>query len=341
MADNIIHETNRYTKTARTSQNPCSKTASGRPWDSRNCSNGRSIPKFCSSMEGCVQKRRTTSSGKQTASVKTLQTIRQAIVKARKDSLKGPKSKWLQNRAMDTTTYSKVNTETFWHKLPYCTRLANPAKAGLELPETREASQRTQRAGHRILAKKGLASYKKKHVEPEKQLYWSMKAVLCLPQPLDAPGRLKDKHPFNIAGTEEIDSRSFLRSAFRRCFTDSACIFLSRTVISRWMILKHLYRCCLYIFQRVLSWCSTVGWFTAGQKEDCVRGSQNVLTLNGCLLMPLILIRSSRSGITASTVNLPTIFLMMYWYLKKPYFNLLSILVHKRFYYVHSSKKPD
>ena len=250
MADNIIHETNRYTKTTRATQDPGSEIVAGRPRGSRNCSNGRGIPKLCSSLEGCVQQRWTTSTGKQAASIKAMQAIRKAAFEASKASFKRPQSKWLQNRLVDPTAYGKVDTETFRCKLPYRTRLATSAKDGLEFPEAREAGQRTQRAGHSRLAKERLAWYKKKHVEPAEPLYWPMKAVLCLPQPFDAPGHLKDKHPFNIAGTEETDSRQFLRSVYRRCVTDLVCISLYSTAISGWMILKHLSRCCWNIFQR-------------------------------------------------------------------------------------------
>lgn len=161
MADNILHETNRNTKTARTAQNPCSETASGRPRSSRNCSNGRGIPQLCNSLEECVQKRRTKSIGKQTASIKAVQAIRQTSVKASKASVKRPKSKWLQNRLVDTTAYCKADTQAFWYRLPYRTCLATSAEDGLELSKAREASKRTQRAGHSQLAKEGLASYKK------------------------------------------------------------------------------------------------------------------------------------------------------------------------------------
>lgn len=341
MADNILHETNRNTKTARAAKNPCSETASGRPRNSPNGSNGRGIPKLCSSLKGCVQKRRTKSIGKQTASIKAVQAIQQTVVKVSKASLKRPKSKWLQNRLVDTTAYCKADTQAFRYKLPYRTRLATSAEDGLELSEAREASKRTQRAGHSQLAKEGLASYKKKPIEPAELLYWPMKAVLCLPQPCDALGHQKARHPFTIAGTEGTAFRRFLQSVFRRCVTGSVCISLFRTAISRWMILKRLYRCCWNIFQRVLFWFSTVGWFIAGQKEDCVRGLPNVSILNGSLLMPLILIRSSRSGITANTASLLITSLTTYWHLKKPYVNLSSIFVHKKLCYIRSSKKLD
>lgn len=341
MADNIIHETNRYAKASRAAQNPGSEIVAGRPRDSRNCSNGRVIPKLCSSLEGCVQERWTPSTGKQTTSIKAMQAVRQATSKASKASFERPQSKWLQNRLVDLTAYRKVDTQTLRCRLPYRTRLATSAKDGLELPEAREAGQRTQRAGHSQLAKEGLVSYKKKPVEPAEPSYWSMKAVLCLPQPFDAPGHPRDKHPFNIVGTGETDSRQFLRSAYRRCVTGLVCTSLYRTVISGWMILKHLSVCCWNIFQKASSWFSTAGWFIDGQKEDCVRGFPCVSMLNGSRLMALNLILSNRSGITVSTATLPTISLTTYWHLKKPYVSLLNIFAHRRRYYVRSSKKPD
>jgi len=340
MADNILHETNRYTKTARATQNTCGEAAPRRPRDSRNCSNARGIAQLCSSLEGCTQKRRTTSTGQQVASVKAMQTIREATLKTSKASFKRPQGKWLQNRLVDTTAYRSVDTETFRHKLSYRTCLANSPKAGLELPEARETCQRTRRTGHRILAKERLVSYKKKPVEPAEPSYWPMKAVLCLPQPFDVLGPQKDKHPFNTAGIEETDSRPSLRSVSRRCVTDLVCISPFRIAISGCMILKHLYRCCWSTFQRVLSWLSTAGWFIAGQKEDCVRGFPSVSILNGFQLMLLNLIRSNRFGITASTATLPTTFLMMYLHLRKLYVSLLSIFVHKNLCYIRSSKKP-
>ena len=56
--------------------------------------------------------------------------------------------------------------------------------------------------------------------------------------------------------------------------------------------------------------------------------------------MHLNLIRSNRSGITASTASLLTIFLMMYSHLRGQYVILLSISVHRNLCYVRSSKKP-
>ena len=91
------------------------------------------------------------------------------------------------------------------------------------------------------MEKQGLDSYKKKPVEPAEPPYWPMKAVLCFNRPFDAPGRQEDKHLFNIAGTEETDSRPFLLSAFRRNVIVWICTSLSRTAISGWMILRHLY----------------------------------------------------------------------------------------------------
>ena len=287
MADNIIHETNRYTKTTRATQDPGSEIVAGRPRGSRNCSNGRGIPKLCSSLEGCVQQRWTTSTGKQAASIKAMQAIRKAAFEASKASFKRPQSKWLQNRLVDPTAYGKVDTETFRCKLPYRTRLATSAKDGLELPEAREAGQRTQRAGHSRLAKERLAWYKKKHVEPAEPLYWPMKAVLCFSQLFAAPGRQKARHPFTIAGTEGIGFRQFLLSAFLPSAGDWACTFPFRTATSGWRILRRLYRHFWNTFQRALSWFSTAGWFTVGQREDCVRGFPSVLTLNDFLLMPL------------------------------------------------------
>jgi hypothetical protein len=341
MADNNIHETNRNTKTARATQNPCSEAAPRRPRDSRNCPNGRGIPQFCSSMEGCVQKRWTTSTGKQAASVKAMQTIREAALKASKASLKRPQSKRLQNRLVDITAYRKVDTETFRYKLSYRTCLANSTKAGLELPKAREAGQRTRRTGHRILAKEGLASYKKKPVELAELPYWLMKVVLCCNQQFGVPGRQEDKRLFTIAGTEETGFRQFLLSALLPSVGGWACISPFRIATSGWMILRHLYRCFWNIFRKALSWFSTAGWFTVGQREDCVRGFPCVLILNGFRLMPRNLIRSSRSGITASTVSLPTTLLTMYLHLKKLYVSLSSIFAHKKLCFIRFSKKPD
>lgn len=341
MADNSIHETNRNAKTARATQNPCSEAPAQRSRYSPNSSNRRGIAQLCRSLAGCVQKRRTKSIGKQTAAFKTLQAIRQAIVKASKTSLKRPESKWLQDRIVDATKDCTGNKKTFWPIVSNFRCLVCSLSHWLELSEARKEGQRTRRASNSLLAKEGLAPYKKKPVEPAEPPYWSMKAVLCLPRQFAALGRQKARHLFNIVGAEEAASRSFLLSASLHNDIDWVCISLSRTTISDWMILKHLFRCCWNIFQKVLFWFSTVRWFIAGQKEDCVSGFPSVLILNGSLLMPLNLIRSSRSGITANTATLPTIFLTMYLHLKKQYVSLSNIFVHKKHYYVRSSKKLD
>lgn len=341
MADNIIHETNRYTKTARATQNPCDKDSARWSRYSRNCSNGRGIPKLCRSLEGYVQKRRTKSVGKQAASFEALQAIQQTAVKTSKTSLKRPKSKRLQNRLMDTAKDRTDNKKAFWPILSTFRGLVCSLSDGLELPETRKESQRTRRASHCQLAKEGLASYKKKLVEAAELPYWLMKAALCCNLLSGEHGHLRDKRPFNIAGIEEIASRPFLLSACRLNAINWACTFLFKTAISGWTILKRLYRCCWNIFQKVLSWFSTDGWFIAGQKEDCVRGLPNVSMSNGFQLMLPILILSSRSGITASTANLPIIFLMMYWHLRRPYVSLSNIFVHKNLCYVRFLEELD
>jgi hypothetical protein len=341
MADNIIHETNRNTKTARATQNPGDEAVAKRSRYSPDGSNGGGITQFCSSLEGCIQKRRKKSSGKQAASVKTVQTVRQAVIKTSKTSFERPKSQRLQNRLMDTPKDRTDNKKTLWPILSAFRSLVYSSSDWLELSETRKESQRTQQAGHRILAKEGLASYKKKPAELSELPYWLMKAALCCNRQSGGHGHLRDKRPFNIAGIEETVSRPFPRSAFRLNAIDWACTFLFKTAMSGWMILKRLYRCCWNIFQKVLSWFSTAGWFIAGQKEDCVRGLPNVSISNGFQPMPRSLIRSSRFGITANTANLPTTFLTMYLHLKKRYVSLSSIFVHKKPCYIHSLKKLD
>jgi len=341
MTDINIHETDRNTKTARASQNPCSEALAGRSRYSPNCSNRRGIAQFCRSLVGCLPKRRATSTEKQAASLKAMQIVPRATLKASKASLKRPKSKWLQNRLVDTAKDSAANKKAFWPILSPFRSLVCSLSYWLELSEARKKGQRTRRASNSRLAKEGLALYKKKPVESAEPSYWSMKAVLCLPRPFAAPGHQKARHLFNIVGPEEAAYRPFLLSASLRNAIDWACISLSRTTTSGWMILKNLFRCCWNIFPKVLSWFSTVRWFIAGQKEDCVKGFPGVLILNGSRLMPLNLIRSSRSGITVSTASLPTTFLMTYWHLKKPYVNLSTIFAHKNLCCVRFSKKPD
>lgn len=341
MTDNNIHETNRNTKTARAAQNPGGEAVARRPRDSRNCSNGRGIAQFCSSLEGCIQKRRTTSTEKQATSIKAMQTVQKAALKASKASLERPQSKRLQDRLVDTAKNRATDTKGFWPIVSTFRGLVCSFSYGLELPKTRKKGKRTRRAGHRSVAKEGLASYKKKPVEPAEPSYWSMKAVLCFSQPFAALGRQKARRPFTIAGTEGTDFRQFLLSAFLPSAGDWACTFPFRTATSGWMILRHLYRCFWNTFREALSWFSTAGRFTVGQKEDCVRGFRSVSILNGFQLMPLNLIRSNRSGITASTVTLPTISLMTYLHLRKQYVSLSTIFIHKNFCYVRSSKKLD
>lgn len=341
MTDKYIHETNRNPKTARATQNPGSETIARRSWDSPNSSNGRSIAQFCCSLAGCIQKRRTKSIGKQAATFKTLQAIRQAVVKASKTSFKRPESKWLQDRIVDASEDCTADKKTVWPIISTFRCLVCSFSYGLELSEAGKKGQRTRRAGHNRLAKEGLAPYKKKPVEQAELLYWSMKAVLCSNRLFAALGHQKGKHLFNIAGAEEVASRSFLLLASLHNAIDWVCISLSKTTTSGWMILKHLFRCFWNTFPKVLSWFSTARWSTVGQKEDCARGFPCVSILNGSRLMPLNLIRSSWSGITASTASLPTIFLKMYLHLKKLYVSLLTIYVHKNLCYVRSSKKLD
>ena len=341
MADNIIHETHRNTKAARATQKKGCRTPERQLQNPPNRSNRRGIPQLGCPLERRLQKIWPKCPKQQTASVKAMQTVQKTAFKTPNASFERPKSKRLQNRLVDTAKDCTDNKKTLRPILSAFRGLVYAWSDWLELSETTKTGKRTQRAGHSRLAKEGLATYKKKPKVAVKPSYLLMKAALCCNRLLGEHGRQKAKHLFNIAGAKEGVCRPFLLSVSLRGVGDWACISLSRTATSSWMILRHLFRCFWNIFPKVLCWFLTAGWFIAGQKEGCVRGFPCVLLLNGFRLMPQSLIRLSRSGITASTASLPTIFQMMCRCLKKPYVILSNIFVHKKVYYVRSSKKPD
>lgn len=179
MADNIIYETNRNSKTARKTQNLCNKSTAKRSRYSPDGSNGRGITKFRRSMAGCVQKGRTKSPGKQTASVKAVQTIQQATRQAARAPLESPNNIRLQNQLVDTAKDSTADKKTFWPVLSAFRSLVCSLADGMELSETGKQGIRTQRTGHRHLAKERLATYKKKPAGRVGPSYSLMKVVLC------------------------------------------------------------------------------------------------------------------------------------------------------------------
>lgn len=65
------------------------------------------------------------------------------------------------HRSMDHEARRRSDRETVWRGVPPQSSLAVSNRLGLELPETRKASQRTRRSGHTALETLQMAAYKK------------------------------------------------------------------------------------------------------------------------------------------------------------------------------------
>lgn len=340
MADNIIHEANRNAKTARATQKTGRRTVERRPGNPRNGSASRRIAQLRCSLEGCLQKRWTRGINQQAAPFKALQTVRKAAAKTSKAPLKRSEGQRLQNRVVDAAAYRGIDSETLRHKLPHIACLANPPKAGLELPEAAETCQRTRRKGHRSVAKGQVAGYKKTREERLKPSFWWMKAVLCFSRLYAEAGHRGVRHRLCTAGTGGTDCRSSRQSVFRPDAINLVCILISRIRTFVSMILCVSSRGFLPIFRKALFWFWTAGWFIAGLQGVLRRDFPDVSRLSGCLHMRQSLILLSRSGITASMASLPITFQRMYVSLRGLYVLLLTICVHKNPCCVLSSKKP-
>jgi len=339
MADNSIHETNRNTKTARATQEPGCTTAKQRPGNPRNCSASRLISQLCRPLERCLQKIRPQGIRQQTTASPAMQAFRKTACQIAKTASKRRQSQRLQNRVMDAKEDSSDNSQTFRRPLPTIRHLVHSFSSELELPKTREACQRTQRAGHRNLAKETLALYKKTLEEAVEQSFCWMKAVLCSSLWYVEPGPRKAKHPCFTTGKVMTNSRPLVLSVFLQYVISWVCILISRIRTSAPMILCFLSRSFLFTFQRVLFWFWIAGLCIAGAQDVCKRDFPSGLRLNGCQPMHRSLTLLSRSGITASIATWPIMFRKMYMSLRKLFVLPSSICVHENLCYVLSLRK--
>ncbi len=329
MADNTIHETNRNTKTARATQERGCTTAKQRPWNPRNRSTSRGITQLGRTLERCLQKRRPRSLNQQITTLPTLQADRQTTAKTPKHTLKRRQSQWLQNRVVDPKENSPDNSQEFRCRLSTIRYLVPSFSSALQLPKAGTACQRTQRAGHRNLAKGTLALYKKTHEKAVEPSFCWMKAALCSSLWYVEPGPPEAKrHCFT---TEKVttSSQPLALSVFLPYVIDWVCISVSRIQTSALMILCFLSRNFLFIFRRVLFWFWIAGWCIAGAQNVCREDLPRASSLNGCRLMHRSLIRLNRSGITASITTLLIIFRMTYMSFRKLFVLPSSICVHE------------
>jgi len=188
MTDNSIHKTNRNAKTARAAQETSCAAIERRSRNPRNCSTSRLICQLCRPLERCLQKRWPKGIRQQTAASPAMQAFRKAACQIAETAFKRRQSQWLQNRAMDAKGDSSDNSQTFRRLLPTFRHLVHSFWSELELPKAREAGQRTQRAGHRNLAKETLALYKKTREKAVKPSFCWMKTALCSPLWYVEPG---------------------------------------------------------------------------------------------------------------------------------------------------------
>jgi hypothetical protein len=339
MADNTIHETNRNTKTARATQETGRTTAKQRPRNPRNRSTSRRITQLGCTLERCLQERRPRSISQQVTSLPTMQADRETIAKTPKHTLKRRQSQWLQNRVVDAKENSSDNTEKFRRRLSTIRCLVHSFSSGLQLPKAGTPCQRTQRAGHRNVAKETLALYKKTHEEAVKPLFFLMKAALCSSLWCVEPGLPEAKHHCFTTGKDTTSSRPLALSVFLPYVINWVCILTSRIQTFVLTILCFLSRNFLFIFQRVLFWFWIAGLCIAGAQNVCREDSPGESSLSGCRLMLLSLIQLSKFGITASIATLPIIFRMMYMSLRKLFVLPSTICVRKNLCYVLSLRK--
>lgn len=333
-----MYETKRNSKGTPAASRASNSSAERRRWNPRGCPNSWLFRQFGGAMARCSQQRWDQSPRTQADTRSAKETFGQTMSKVRSSAKQRPDSFRLQNELVDVGTYCSGDSQKVSSLLPSFASLANPEADGLQLPKARTQSSRTRRTGNSHLAKERLASYKKKPEKAVKPLFCWMKAALCFSQLFGEHGLGKDKLPFIIAGTAGTGYRLFLPLRFRRDVGVWDCISLFVTTTLSLMILRHLWRNCLYIFHKVLPWLWIAGWFTVAVLRGC-RDDLAGLMWNGCLLMHRISIRSSRSGTAANIRTWPIIFLGILPNLERKFVNPSVICIPNNHYYDPFSKR--
>ncbi len=214
----------------------------------------------------------------------------------RKDVAERPTCRGVSYRTLDAATHRGGDREAIGGDLHTCQCMVSSEADGLVVSKARTSCSRTQRRSHRALAKKGLATHKKKQEEPHVVSFFLTKPGLCCSRWFVAPGPRKAKRPFITAGTDATACRSSLPSLFRQGAGDSVCTSTSLITTSSPTILKGLSNRCCVSEDAESSWCWIVGACIAPGSGDCNDVFKSDCVLNGCRLMPPTSTQRSRCG---------------------------------------------
>jgi len=312
MSDFNIYETNRNCTRTRAATQTSRGTAKPRPRNLPSRSNSRSITQLGGSLARCLQKRRSQCPKQQAASPSAMQALAQTASKTLFPATERADSTWLQNPIMDSTACSRFDNKTFRSNLPHLSGLADLKSPALKLPEAQTKGPPARRTSHCKLAQKGLAAYKKKPIKAVKSSFLLMKAALCFSLWYVEPGLQGVKLRCFTSGKVTTSSRPSVLLVLRLFVIGWVCILILPIQTSAPMILRHLCRHCLSVLAVGLSWLLTAGLFIVGLPGDCKDDFAGGFRLNGCQLMHQSLILWREFGITASTVTLPIMFLMIF-----------------------------
>lgn len=144
----------------------------------------------------------------------------------------------LDNRAVDTATYCRVDRKRIRRPLRPIECMASPETVRLELSEARAKGARAGPTDRRLVASARLATLKKTRAAAGDRWSCSMNRAFCCSRPCGVLGRRKAKLPFWTVGNDTIGCRSsrrlrFLLSEGAWAFTSTSLTIISSPMTSR------------------------------------------------------------------------------------------------------------
>jgi len=215
---------------------------------------------------------------------------------ATQDDAQGGWSVWFFHRPLDFAPRRRAHRAYLWSSLSPRPCVESVARGRMELSETRAASPRARRGGHREVADGALAPYKKTPAEPAEAWSFSMKAASCSSRWSDEPGHRGARRRSFANGIAAIDSRPSAQSPLPRTVDDMVCTGLSTDTISVAEKSFTFFRDCCDICRRDSRSFGTADNRTARSWSRTGLNDGGGLSPSSCHPMHRILTRWRRSG---------------------------------------------
>jgi hypothetical protein len=279
-------------------------------------SSSRRLLKFCGTLVSSVPETREACTETKTNSRSTTSAVRCPEKETCQDPPTRASGSRLSDRPLDSKAHRRSDSQALRCSLHDPGSVEADEIARLELSETRETGQRTQRSRHSLLEARGLATHKKKPQSLEPTWPSLMKVVFCLYHPSDARGRFVEKHLFCLwreTGPRFRLSRQSVSRLNESTWDSTSSFTRIRTfALNRSSSFWYMF---LNIFADRLSFCGTTFVpIERGRFSDCLNVMGVSTNIFSQAMLPNLILMNlcgHTSSATWRTVSLATLFILI------------------------------